>query len=371
MKVALVHDWLTGMRGGEKILEVFCEIYPEATIFTLLHIPGATSPIIEGMTIKTSFIQRLPFASTRYRHYLPLFPTAIEQFDLRGYDLIISISHCAAKGVMVPSDAIHICYCNTPMRYAWDLYHDYFPPQRLGFFSRKLIPFFINYLRMWDVTSSARVDHFIANSNNVASRIKRHYNRESVIIYPPVDTEFFVPGGELKDFFLIVSALVPYKKIDLAIETLNQLKLPLKIVGKGPELSRLKRMANRNITFMGELSNEEIRNLYQTCQALLFPGEEDFGLTSLEAQACGRPVIAFRKGGVLESVIEEETGVFFEQHAPASLKNAIDKFYKMSFNKKKIRDNALRFSREKFIQRVTDFISDTLGSLRRDFRTNA
>ncbi|TKJ34737.1 glycosyl transferase [bacterium (candidate division B38) B3_B38] len=371
MRIALVHDWLTGMRGGERVLEVLCEIYPQATIFTLLHIPGATSPIIERMTIKTSFIQRLPFASTRYRHYLPLFPTAIEQFDLRGYDLIISISHCVAKGAIVPSDAIHICYCNTPMRYAWDLYHDYFSPQRLGFLRRKLIPLFINYLRMWDVTSSARVDYFIANSNNVASRIMRHYKRESMVIYPPVDTEFFVPGGEPKEFFLIVSALVPYKKIDLAIETLNQLKLSLKIVGKGPELSRLKRMANRNITFLGELSNEEIRSLYQSCQALIFPGVEDFGLTSLEAQACGRPVIAFRKGGALESVIEEQTGVFFNQQASASLKNAIDKFYKMSFNKKKIRANALRFSREKFKQRVIDFISDSLGNLRRDSKTDA
>ena len=371
MKVALVHDWLTGMRGGERVLEILCEIYPQATIFTLLHIPGATSPTIERMPIKTSFIQRLPFASTKYRHYLPLFPTAIEQFDLRGYDLIISISHCVAKGVIVPPNAIHLCYCNTPMRYAWNLYHDYFPPQRLGFLSRKLIPLFINYLRMWDVTSSARVDYFIANSNNVASRIKRHYKRESVVIYPPVDTEFFVPGGELSDFFLIVSALVPYKRIDLAIEALNQLNLPLKIVGKGPELSRLKRMANRNITFQGELPDQEIRRLYQTCQALVFPGEEDFGLTSLEVQACGRPVIAFRKGGALESVIEEQTGIFFDQQSPASLKNAIDKFYKMSFNNEKIRANALRFSRDKFKQKMENFISHTFTNLRRASKTDA
>ncbi len=365
MRVALIHDWLTGMRGGERVLEGLCEIYPEATIFTLIHIPGATSPIIERMTIKTSFIRRLPFASTRYRHYLPLFPTAIEQFDLRGYDLIISISHCVAKGVIVPPHATHFCYCNTPMRYAWDLYHDYFPPKRLGFLSRTLIPLFINYLRVWDVTSSTRVDYFIANSNNVASRIKRHYKRDSVVIYSPVNTEFFVPGGEPQDFFLIISALVPYKKVDLAIEAFNQLKLPLKIVGKGPERSRLKRMANKNITFLGELTDQEIRKLYQTCQALIFPGEEDFGLTSLEAQACGRPVIAFRKGGALESVIEEETGVFFDQQSPASLKNAVDKFYKISFNKEKIRVNALKFSREKFKHKLIDFISNTLDNLRR------
>jgi len=371
MKVALVHDWLTGMRGGERVLEVFCEIYPEATILTLLHIRGATSPIIERMTIKTSFIQRLPFVSTRYRHYLPLFPTAIEQFDLREYDLIISSSHCVAKGVIVPPHATHFCYCHTPMRYAWDMYHEYFSPQRLGFFSRKLIPLFINYMRMWDVSSSARVDYFIANSNNVASRIRRHYNRDSAVIYPPVDTEFFVPGGEPEDFFLIVSALVPYKRVDLAIEALNQLKLPLKIVGKGPELSRLKGMANRNIIFLGELSDQETRRLYQTCQALIFPGEEDFGLTSVEAQACGRSVIALRKGGVLESVIEGETGVFFDQQSPVSLKNAIDKFYKMRFNGEKVRDNALRFSREKFKHKVIDFISNTLANMRRAPKTDA
>lgn len=364
MKVALCHDWLTGMRGGEKILEILCELYPDATIFTILHNKGSVSPIIENLEIKTSFIQKLPFASSKYRHYLPLFPTAMERFNLTGYDLIISSSHCVAKGGIIPQGSLHICYCHTPMRYAWDMYYEYFNKQRTGLIGRMIIPFFINYLRMWDVVSNNRVDYFIANSRNVSQRIKRHYNRDSAVIHPPVDTDFFQPGASQGDFFLIVSALAPYKKISLAIEAFNRRKLPLKVVGIGSEFKRLKKIAKSNIEFLGWVNNEELRKLYQQCLALIFPGEEDFGICPLEAQACGKPVVAFARGGILETVIDGETGIFFHERSPEALIEAIDKVAKISFNKETVRQNALRFSKDKFKIKISQYIEKCLKNNR-------
>jgi glycosyltransferase involved in cell wall biosynthesis len=360
MKVAFCHDWLTGMRGGEKVLEALCQLYPDSTIFTLLHKKGSVSPVIEQMEIKTSFIQKFPLAASTYRCYLPFFPTAIELFNLEGFDLIISSSHCVAKGAIIPQNSLHICYCHTPMRYAWNMYYEYFNKQRLGLISRMIIPFFINYLRMWDVTSSNRVDYFIANSKNVTQRIKKFYSRSSVVIHPPIDTNFFQPGEQKKDFFLIVSALAPYKKIPLAIEAFNQLKKPLKIVGIGSEFRRLKRMAKSNIEFLGWISNEELLKLYQQCQAFIFPGEEDFGICPLEAQACGSPVVAFARGGVLETLIDGETGVLFNEPTVEALIEAIDKVEKISFNKEFIRHNALKFSKDKFKQNISEYINECL-----------
>jgi len=311
LKVALVHDWLTGMRGGERVLEEICKVFPKAELFTLLHLKGKVSKIIEDREIHTSFIQKLPFAATRYRSYLPLFPTAIERFNLSGFDLVISTSHCVAKGVITSPYTCHISYVHTPMRYVWEMYQQYFGDERLGRLARLVVPYIANYLRMWDVASSKRVDYFIANSKNVADRIEKHYGRRSKVIYPPADVDRFRHGPD-EGYYLIVSAFAPYKRIDLAVEAFNRIGLPLKIAGTGQDYKRIKKVCSQNIELLGWLRDEEIAELYARCRALIFPQEEDFGITPVEAQASGKPVIAFGKGGALESV----NGVFIRRGAP-------------------------------------------------------
>ena len=234
MRVALVHDWLNGMRGGEKVLEVLCELYPEADIYTLLYEPGRVSETIRRHRVTASFIQRLPWARRYYRHYLPLFPAAIEQFDLRGYDLVVSSSHCVAKGALTAPGTVHVCYCHTPMRYAWEQYHEYFPDRELSWFKRWFIPLAMSRLRLWDTATALRVDFFLANSRHVASRIQRYYGRDAVVVNPPVSAEKFSLGKGAGDYYLVVSALVPYKRIDRAVEACNRLRAPLHIVGDGP-----------------------------------------------------------------------------------------------------------------------------------------
>jgi glycosyltransferase involved in cell wall biosynthesis len=358
VKVALVHDWLTGRRGGEKVLEVFSEIFPDAPIYTLLHFPGSQHPDLEGKRIETSFVQRLPFLKKRYRSYLPLFPIAVELFDLQEYDLVISTSHCVAKGAIPRPDALHISYIFSPMRYAWNQYFAYFASDRLGLFSKLLIPPVIHRLRLWDTASCSRVDAFVADSRTVAGRIAKYYGRTAEVIYPPVDTDIFRPGegSTTSDYYLIVSALVPYKRIDLAIEVFRQRKEKLKIVGTGPEYKRLKRSAPPNVEFMGALSDDELRTVYQAARALIMPGEEDFGINSLESQACGVPVIAFGRGGATETVLAEKTGLFFQELSPAGLAGALDKFQTLAFNKAEIRNNAERFSREKFKAGISSYL---------------
>ncbi len=376
MKTALIHDWLTGMRGGERVLEVFCELFPDADLYTLFHIPGSVSEVIEKRTIKTSFIQRLPFATKKYRHYLPLFPLAIEGFNLKEYDLILSSSHCVAKGIIPPPGALHISYIHTPMRYVWDLYGDYFGRDRMGWFSRKAISIFAHYLRIWDVTSSNRVDYFVANSSHIAKKVEKYYRRKAEVIYPPVDCSKFDLSEKVEDFYLIVSAFAPYKRIELAIEAFNQLGLPLKIIGTGQDEKRLKSMAGHHIEFLDWKSDAELVYYYAGCKALIFPGEEDFGIVPVEAMACGRPVIAYGKGGVLETVVplnssrftvhssqlEEEspTGIFFYEQTPESLMEAIRYFEKNIelFDKKKIREHALKFDRSIFKERIDKFIHE-------------
>ncbi len=354
MKIALVHDWLNGMRGGEKVLEALCELYPSAEIFTLLLEEEKVSPRIRGMTIHTSFIQRLPLSRRHYRHYLPLFPRAIESFDLSGFDLVISTSHAVAKGCRPPTGARSICYCFTPMRYLWFFSRDYFGSGPL----RKLLlkPVFA-YLRRWDLRSAARVGRFLAISKTVADRIDRVYNREAGVIYPPVDTEFFTPGSPEGDYFLIVSALVPYKRIGLAIEAFRRLRLPLKIAGTGPDSGRLRKLAGEGIEFPGWVDDGELRELYRNCRALIFPGLEDFGIVPLEAQACGRPVIGFGQGGLAETTVpwpsapgRPPTGVFFAEPTPESLAGAVRLFLdrEADFDPREIRDHARRFGREIF-----------------------
>ncbi|MDX9701549.1 MAG: glycosyltransferase [Candidatus Auribacterota bacterium] len=357
-KVAIIHDWLTGMRGGEKCLELFCNIFPQADIFTLLHIKGSVSPAIESHPIFVSFIQNMPFVKKKYRHYLPLFPSAIENFDLTDYDLVLSSSHCVAKGVIPGVMARHVCYCYTPMRYAWDMRHHYFPLKEMPLLKRRMIPMILNHLRMWDITSNSRVDEFIAISGYVARRIERNYGRQASVIYPPVDTEFYTLSEQSEDFYLIVSALAPYKRVDLAIATFNELGFPLVIIGTGQDEKRLRKMAGSNIRFMGWMSDDDVRSYYQHCRAFIFPGEEDFGITPLEAMACGKPVVAYRRGGATETVAgyvpgrKDYTGVFFNEQTVDSLKEAVLLARKLEFFPVKIREHAEKFAKNVFVEQI-------------------
>jgi glycosyltransferase involved in cell wall biosynthesis len=352
-KVALVHDWLTGQRGGEKVLEVFAEIFPDAPIFTLFHFPGSQVEKIEERIIKTSFLQKMPFLQKRYRWYLPFFPLAVELFDLQEFDFILSSSHCVAKGAIPRPDALHISYVHSPVRYAWNQYFAYFSPDRLGFFSRRIVPPLIHRLRQWDVMSLTRVDHFFANSKTVARRIYRYYRRKAEVVYPPVDTELFQPSDRQGDYYLLVSALVPYKRIDLAIAAFNRNGLKMKIVGMGPDHKKLKKEAHANIEFLGFLSPQDLLQAYQGARALLMPGEEDFGINALEAQACGVPVVAYGRGGATETILPQKTGLFFEALTPDSLQAALDKFQTIPFNKAAIRENALAYSRHLFKEKAS------------------
>ncbi|MCH8312456.1 MAG: glycosyltransferase [Nitrospinae bacterium] len=366
------------MRGGEKCLEVFCRLYPEADLFTLLHIPGSVSSIIETRKIHTSFLQLLPFIEKKYRHFLPLMPLAIEKFDLTGYDLVLSSSHCVAKGVIPGEKTFHISYCYTPMRYIWDQYEQYFNRTASGILTSTAMGLLAPGLRRWDVRSSKRVDEFVAISRHVQKRIKKYYHRESTVIYPPVDSAFYSPTGERgEDFFLIVSAFAPYKRLDLAVEAFNELGYPLVIIGEGQSSEYLRSIAGPNIQFRGWLSNEEIRSCYARCRAFVFCGEEDFGITPLEAQCMGKPVIGFAKGGLLETVIPDRqtwkaetgigeektchpTGVFFHQQTPEALISAIRHFEKVEdrFESEVIRNHALPFDLNIFSDRIREFIED-------------
>jgi len=379
VKTAIVHDWLTGMRGGEKCLEQLCGLFPDATVFTLLHVKGSVSPQIERMPIRTSIIQQLPFASTKYRAYLPVMPAAVERFRLSDYDLVLSSSHCVAKGAIASPAACHICYCYTPMRYVWDLTEDYLTAPGVPHLVRPLVSLMFNYLRMWDQLSATRVDYFLAISEHVARRIRRYYGREAEVIYPPVETAAFSRKPERGEYFLIVSALVPYKRIDLAVLAFNALNLPLKVIGLGPEQRRLRALARRNVEFLGWVTQDDLAEYYARCRALVFPGEEDFGIVPLEAQAAGKPVIALGRGGVVETVIpinrqeglpitrrsgEEAapTGLFFYEKSPQAIQDAVKGFEKVeaSFDPYRIRANASRFDVSVFRERMLKAVHSRL-----------
>lgn len=363
LKIALVHDWLTGMRGGEKVLEILCELFPDATLFTLVHKKNSVSSTIENMKIVTSFLQHLPKSQHKYQYYLPIMPIAIERLNVKPYDIIISSSHAVAKGVIKSSDSIHICYCHTPMRYIWDQYDNYFGRGRASFVVRNAMKLVRKYLQNWDVKSSARVDKFIANSKNVQSRIKKIYQKDSYVIYPPVDTKKFKISKNLGDYFLIVSALVPYKRIDIAIEAFNELKEKLIIVGTGNEMEKLKRIARENIEFHGWVKDSLLSKYYENCRALIFPGEEDFGIVPLEAMASGKPVIAYAKGGALETVLEDITGVFFREQTKESLIDAVLKINTKKFNAEDIRKHIMKFDREIFKQKLNIYIDRIISSM--------
>jgi len=365
-RVALVHDWLTGMRGGERCLEVFAELFPDADLYTLLHVPGSVSPTIERRRIVTSFIQRLPRAQRRYRHYLPLFPAAVRAFDLRGYDLVLSSSHAVAKGVRVPAGALHVCYCFTPMRYVWDLYDDYFGP-RSSLAARLVMPPVAAWLRRWDRRTAAGVHHFVAISRFVADRIRRAYGREADVIYPPVDVSRFRVDETPGEFYLVVSALTPYKRVDLAVEACNRLGRKLLVVGSGPEERRLRALAGPTVELLGWRDDAQIAELYARCRALLFPPLEDFGITPLEAMAAGRPVIAFGEGGARETVVppgegEPPTGLFFARQTVDDLTDAIQRFEASAhqFEPKALRRRAEAFDRPVFRDRVRAYLRERM-----------
>jgi glycosyltransferase involved in cell wall biosynthesis len=363
VKVALVHDWLTGMRGGEKVLLALARLFQDAPIFTLLHLPGSVAAELEARRIHTSFVQHLPGVARHYRSYLPLFPAAISSLDLGGFELIVSSSHCVAKGVRVPPGARHLCYSHTPMRYVWDRFDDYFGPGRASRPARAIIAGIAEGLRAWDVASSASVDAFAANSAFVASRIQRYYGREARVIPPPVDTDFFTPGQDVPGRYdLVVSALAPYKRIELVLEAYGGRGFPLKVVGTGPERERLLRAAPREAEFLGHVDDIQLRDLYRGCRAVLMPSVEDFGIVPLEAMACGRPAIVFGEGGGRESVVDLETGLVFDEATPAALRAAVDALQPLRFNRDTLRSRALAFSQETFLDRFRAFASETIGA---------
>jgi glycosyltransferase involved in cell wall biosynthesis len=357
-RIAFVHDWLTGMRGGEKALEVLCELYPEADLFTLVHSPGAVSPRIERLRPRVSFIQHLPGAQRWYRHYLPLFPLAIRQFTFRDYDLVVSASHCVAKAARA-GRARHLCYCFTPMRYAWDQFDAYFGAERVGPAARQMLRPVLRALSRWDAATAGRVDRFVAISGHVARRIGRYYNRRASTVYPPVDTSFYYPDGRVPgSYFLVVSALVPYKRIDLAIHACRLAGVRLMIAGDGPERARLERLAGGDVRFLGHLSDSEIRELYRGSAAMLLPGEEDFGIAPVEAQACGRPVVALARGGALETITDGVTGILVEEASPEAFAEGLVRVRRHRFDAPLLRQHALRFSRERFAHEIRGCIED-------------
>jgi glycosyltransferase involved in cell wall biosynthesis len=370
LRVALIHDWLTGMRGGEKALEVFCEMYPAADLFTLVYLPGTTSPVIERRSVKRSAIQWLPMAGKLYRQYLPLFPIAVEQFDLDGYDLVISTSHCAAKSVVVTGRARHLCYCLTPMRYAWDQFDAYFGVDRVGKLGNLVLRPVLAGLARWDRATEGRVHRYLAISQYVARRIALYYNRQSTLVYPPVDTDFYfadcLPAGPASSIqppkFLVVSALVPYKRVDLAMMAARQAGVGLTVVGNGPERPNLERLAGDGIELIGWRTDEEIRDLYRTSTATILPGEEDFGIVPVEAQACGRPVVALGRGGALDTVIDGETGVLFADPTVDSLAAALTRAAGIQWDAARIRRHAEGFSRSRFVTEIQDVVNDTLSA---------
>jgi glycosyltransferase involved in cell wall biosynthesis len=354
------------MRGGEKVLEAICELYPGATLHSLVRIPGSVSPAIERRHIRTSAIQWLPRAGRLYRHYLPLFPTAVELVDLDRYDLVISSSHCAVKSVIRGGRATHVCYCHSPMRYAWDQFPAYFGPEQVGPLRSRLLRPVLARLARWDAATAGRVDRFVANSRYVAGRIRRYYNRGSTVVYPPVDTGFYRPparsaAGVRDRSLLVVSALVPYKRIDVAIEACRIAGIRLRIVGRGPEEARLRRIAGPGVEFLGWRSDEDIRELYGQTAGVLLPGVEDFGMVPVEAQACGAPVVALRAGGACETVQDEVTGVLVNDGSAEGFAEALSHLGSLTLDPTVIRANAERYSRERFMSEFQAAVADAIA----------
>jgi len=357
-KIALVHYWLIGMRGGERIVECLCKVFPDIDIYTLIYDKNKISNIINSKNIYTSFLQKMPFSKKHHQVYLPFMPVAVEQFDLSNYDIVISSESGIAKGVITKPETCHICYCNTPMRYLWSMYFEYLKNEKINFIKRNFIKAFFNYLRVWDLATSFRVDYFISNSDNVRKRVLKYYKRDSRVIYPPVPINEFKFSEKKEDYYLIVSQLIPYKRIDLAVEAFNELNKSLIIIGDGPERRRLERKAGKNIKFLGWQEDKVLKEYYSNARAFIFPGEEDFGITPVEAQASGTPVIGYGKGGLLETVIDGVTGIFFNEQNVGSLVEAVKRFEKLehNINSSNIRKNSKRFDISIFENEIKSFI---------------
>ncbi|HEX2093111.1 MAG TPA: glycosyltransferase [Longimicrobiaceae bacterium] len=350
MRVAITADWLNTYGGGERVLAELHRMFPDAPIYTTVFEPSLTPAPMREWDIRTSFLQRIPFARRRHQPFLPLMPIAFEQFDMSEYDLVITTSSACAKGVITRPGALNVCYCYTPCRYIWDLYHEY----TRGLRSRFLFAPVAHWLRVWDRISSDRVDHFIGISHEVASRIHRHYRRDPEVIYPPVDVERVQPNGlPPEDFYLVVARLVPYKRVDLAIRAASRLGRRLVVVGAGSERRRLEAIAGPTVEFLGRRSDAEVADLFARCRAFLFPGWEDFGIAPVEAQAAGRPVIAYGRGGAAETVVDGSTGVLFEEQTEEALVEAILRFERMSFDPSVCRQNAERFSSSEFRRQLS------------------
>jgi glycosyltransferase involved in cell wall biosynthesis len=359
MKVAIIQEWLVSVGGSDKVVKAISEIFPEADIYTLVANKVTCDELgFDYSKIQTSFIQKLPFGKTKHRMYLPLMPLAVEQFDMSKYDVIISSSHAVAKGVLTKSDQLHICYCHSPVRYAWDLYHDYLKDAGLQKGLKGLIAkVILHRLRQWDVLSSFRVNYFISNSNYIAKRIKKVYGRDSVTIYPNIDVNRFELSIEKEEYYLACSRLVAYKKIDLIVSAFNQMPdKTLYVIGEGPDFGKISKIARHNIKMLGYQPFEDLKKKLQKAKALVFAADEDFGMLPVEAQACGTPVIAFGKGGSLETVKENETGLFFHEQSADAIIDAVNRFEKQSFDYRTIRKHAEQFSEERFKREIKEFV---------------
>lgn len=361
LRVAIIHHWLTTRRGGERVLEAFCRLFPHADIYTLVCNPELLSTPLKGHQITTSWIQKLPGAVHHYPCYAPLFPLAVEDFDLSQYDLVVSSDAAVCKGVLTRPETCHVCYCHSPMRYAWNAYPVYRDSIENSL-KRLFFSLSMHYLRLWDHAAASRVDYFVANSRNVAARIQKFYCRRATVIFPPVEVSRFEIGNNIQDYYLAAGQLVPYKRIDLAIEAFNELQRPLWIAGEGPEYRRLKQMARENVRFLGRTSDEELTKLLSQCRALIFPGEEDFGIVVVEANACGRPVIALARGGVMEIVDPELNGLLFTDESVSSLVKAVKKFetIEQRFVPARIREMTLSFGEERFREEFIRYLEGTL-----------
>jgi glycosyltransferase involved in cell wall biosynthesis len=373
MRVAIVHDWLTGMRGGERVLEALLGLYPDAEIFTLLHVPGSVSKLIESRPIHVSFVNRLPGVGKRYRYYLPLFPRAVETLDLTGFDLVISSSHCVAKGVRSPPGVPHICYCHTPMRYVWDQYDAYFGPGRASPAVRLAMRVLAPRIRAWDVRTASRVTRFVANSNHVRSRIRNFYGRDASVLHPPVDVAAFAPRATRGDHYVILGPPVPYKRVDLALEAFRRLDRPLWVVGdgvgEGAGPAHLASSAPPNVSFLGRRTDLEVAEILGTARGLLLPGVEDFGIAVVEALASGTPVVAYGAGGVRDTVTglddpardRPATGVFFHDHTPEALLAAVDRLESHPWDPAALVRSAQPFGRDRFLEGIEREVSAAMN----------
>lgn len=362
MKIALVHDYLVQYGGAERVLEAFTELFPYAPIYTLIHDDEAMRGQFADKRIYTSFLQNMPFSRKRHRFFPPLMPLAIEEFDFSQYDIVLSDSSSYAKGIITRPETLHICYMHTPMRYAWDDCQKY--TQDFGFPSlvKKLVPFFMSPIRLWDKASADRVDRYLANSQFVAKRIKKYYSKDALVIHPPVNVEnFYIAKPEdRKDYFLMVGRLIAYKRHDIAIEAFNRLQLPLKIIGRGPELERLKKLAGPTIEFLGRVPEEELPKYYAECRGFVFPQEEDFGIVAIEAMASGRPLIAYRGGDIVEHMEEGKMGVYFDEQTSEAVVRAVESFDENRYDPHFIRARALRFDKEQFKATMKDYVEKAL-----------